>query len=132
LNILRHANVGKEQQEADAETAPLRRPELYQYDLNLADIAEVWRRGSVIASWLLDLTAQALLHSPDLREFSGRVSDSGEGRWTVQAAIDEGVSAGVLSTALFERFCSRGCDEYADRLLSAMRFAFGGHLEKKA
>jgi 6-phosphogluconate dehydrogenase len=132
LNILKHAGVGKQQQDADAETAPLRHPELYHYDLNLADIAEVWRRGSVIASWLLDLTAQALLHSPDLAEFSGRVSDSGEGRWTVQAAIDEGVSAGVLSTALFERFCSRGCDEYADRLLSAMRFAFGGHLEKKA
>jgi 6-phosphogluconate dehydrogenase len=132
LNILKHAGVGKQQQDADAETAPLRHPELYQYDLNLADIAEVWRRGSVIASWLLDLTAQALVHSPDLAEFSGRVSDSGEGRWTVQAAIDEGVSAGVLSTALFERFCSRGCDEYADRLLSAMRFAFGGHLEKKA
>jgi 6-phosphogluconate dehydrogenase len=132
LNILGHANVGKQQQEADAETTPLRHPQHYQYDLNLADIAEVWRRGSVIASWLLDLTAQALLHSSDLAEFSGRVSDSGEGRWTVQAAIDEGVSAGVLSTALFERFSSRGSDEYADRILSAMRFAFGGHLEKKA
>jgi 6-phosphogluconate dehydrogenase len=132
LNILKHANVGKEQQEVDAETTPLRNPELYQYDLNLADIAEVWRRGSVIASWLLDLSAQALLHSPDLAEFSGRVSDSGEGRWTVAAAIDEGVPSPVLSAALFARFSSRGTDDYADKLLSAMRFAFGGHLEKKA
>ena len=107
-------------------------PELYQYDLNLADVAEVWRRGSVIASWLLDLTAQALVHSPELAEFSGRVSDSGEGRWTVNAAIDEGVPAPVLSAALFARFSSRGLDDYADKLLSAMRFAFGGHLEKKA
>src|SRR5713226_2942430 len=108
LNILKHASVGKVKQDVDAETTPLRNPDLYQYDLNLADIAEVWRRGSVIASWLLDLTAQALLQSPELADFSGRVSDSGEGRWTVQAAIDEGVSAGVLSTALFERFSSRG------------------------
>ncbi len=131
LNILKHANVGKQTEEVDAETTPLRRPELYQYDLNLADITEVWRRGSVIASWLLDLTAQALLKGEDLSDFSGRVSDSGEGRWTLQAAIDEGVPAGVLSTALFERFSSRGTDDYADRLLSAMRFAFGGHLEKK-
>ena len=132
LNILKHADVGKHSQEVDAETTPLRHPELYQYDLNLADIAEVWRCGSVIASWLLDLTAQALLSNPDLAEFSGRVSDSGEGRWTIQAAIDEGVPAGVLSTALFERFGSRRMDDYADRILSAMRFAFGGHLEKKA
>ena len=126
------AAIGKHTQEVDAETTPLRNPELYQYDLNLADIAEVWRRGSVIASWLLDLTAQALAESPDLAEFSGRVSDSGEGRWTIQAAIDEGVPAAVLSAALFARFSSRGTDDYADKLLSAMRFAFGGHLEKKA
>ena len=132
FNILKHANIGKEQQDVDAETTPLRHPELYQYDLNLADIAEVWRRGSVIASWLLDLSAQALLHSPELAEFSGRVSDSGEGRWTVAAAIDEGVPSPVLSAALFARFSSRGTDDYADKLLSAMRFAFGGHLEKKA
>ena len=132
LNILKHANVGKQTQDVDAETTPLRNPELYQYDLNLADIAEVWRRGSVISSWLLDLTAQALLKSPELAEFSGRVSDSGEGRWTVDAAIDEGVPAPVLSAALFARFSSRGTDDYADKLLSAMRFAFGGHLEKKA
>jgi 6-phosphogluconate dehydrogenase len=132
FNILKHASVGKEQQDVDAETTPLRRPELYQYDLNLADIAEVWRRGSVIASWLLDLSAQALMHSPELAEFSGRVSDSGEGRWTVAAAIDEGVPSPVLSAALFARFSSRGTDDYADKLLSAMRFAFGGHLEKKA
>jgi 6-phosphogluconate dehydrogenase len=132
FNILKHANVGKQTAEIDAETTPLRRPELYQYDLSLADIAEVWRRGSVIASWLLDLTAQALLKGQELSDFSGRVSDSGEGRWTLQAAIDEGVPAGVLSTALFERFSSRGTDDYADRILSAMRFAFGGHLEKKA
>jgi 6-phosphogluconate dehydrogenase len=132
FNILKHANVGKQQQDVDAETTPLRRPELYQYDLNLADIGEVWRRGSVIASWLLDLSAQALLHSPELAEFSGRVSDSGEGRWTVAAAIDEGVPSPVLSAALFARFSSRGTDDYADKLLSAMRFAFGGHLEKKA
>jgi 6-phosphogluconate dehydrogenase len=132
LNILAHANVGKKTEEADAETAPLVEPELYQYDLNLPDIAEVWRRGSVIASWLLDLTAQALHKSPDLHEFSGRVSDSGEGRWTLQAAIDEGVPAPVLASALFARFSSRGNDDFADKLLSAMRFAFGGHLEKKA
>jgi 6-phosphogluconate dehydrogenase len=132
FNILNHAGVGKDKLEVDAETAPLRTPELYQYDLNVADIAEVWRRGSVIASWLLDLTAQALCASPDLADFSGRVSDSGEGRWTVQAAIDEGVPASVLSAALFARFSSRGKDDYADKLLSAMRYAFGGHLEKKA
>jgi 6-phosphogluconate dehydrogenase len=132
FNILKHASVGKHTQEVDAETTPLRRPELYQYDLNIADIAEVWRRGSVIASWLLDLGAQAFLSSPDLAEYSGRVSDSGEGRWTCSAAIDEGVPAPVLSAALFARFSSRGTDDFADKLLSAMRFAFGGHLEKKA
>jgi 6-phosphogluconate dehydrogenase len=132
LNILKHAGIGKHKQETDAETTPLRTPELYQYDLILADIAEVWRRGSVIASWLLDLTAQSLLKSPELAEFSGRVSDSGEGRWTLAAAIDEAVPAPVLSAALFARFSSRGADDFADRLLSAMRFAFGGHLEKKA
>jgi 6-phosphogluconate dehydrogenase len=132
FNILKHASVGKKTQEVDAETTPLRQPELYQYDLNIADIAEVWRRGSVIASWLLDLGAQAFLRSPDLAEFSGRVSDSGEGRWTIGAAIDEGVPAPVLSAALFARFSSRGADDFADKLLSAMRFGFGGHLEKKA
>jgi 6-phosphogluconate dehydrogenase len=132
FNILKHASVGKNVQEVDAETTPLRNPELYQYDLNIADIAEVWRRGSVISSWLLDLAAQAFLKSPDLAEYSGRVSDSGEGRWTVDAAIDEGVPAPVLSAALFARFSSRGTDDFADKMLSAMRFAFGGHLEKKA
>jgi len=132
INILKHASVGKAKHDVDAETTPLRNPELFQYDLNLAEIAEVWRRGSVIASWLLDLTAQALLQSPDLADFSGRVSDSGEGRWTIDAAIDEGVPATVLSAALFARFSSRGADDYADKLLSAMRYAFGGHLEKKA
>jgi 6-phosphogluconate dehydrogenase len=130
LNILKHANVGKHQQEIDAETSPLRNPEHYQYDLNLADVAELWRRGSVIGSWLLDLTAHALLSSPDLGKFQGRVSDSGEGRWTLAAAIDESVPVPVLSSALFERFSSRGEDEFANRLLSAMRFEFGGHLEK--
>ena len=132
FNILKHANTGKDKGDVDAETTPLRSPELYRYDLNLADVAEVWRRGSVIASWLLDLTAQALVRSPELAEFSGRVSDSGEGRWTINAAIDEGVPSPVLSAALFARFSSRGTDDYADKLLSAMRFAFGGHLEKKA
>jgi 6-phosphogluconate dehydrogenase len=132
FNILKHAGVGRQKEDVDAETTPLRHPELYQYELNLADIAEVWRRGSVIASWLLDLTAQALVHSPELAEFSGRVSDSGEGRWTVNAAVEEGVPSPVLSAALFARFSSRGTDDYADKLLSAMRFAFGGHLEKKA
>ena len=130
LNILKHANVGKHQQEIDAETSPLRNPEHYQYDLNLVDVAELWRRGSVIGSWLLDLTAHALLSSPDLGKFQGRVSDSGEGRWTLAAAIDESVPVPVLSSALFERFSSRGEDEFANRLLSAMRFEFGGHLEK--
>jgi 6-phosphogluconate dehydrogenase len=132
LNILRQANVGKEQHTIDAETTPLRDPELYQYDFNLTDIAEVWRRGSVIASWLLDLTADALLADPQLKNFAGRVSDSGEGRWTIDAAIDEGVPAHVLTAALFERFSSRGAADFADRLLSAMRYEFGGHLEKKA
>jgi len=131
LNILHKANVGKSQQAADAETTPLREPEHYQYDFNLPDVAEVWRRGSVIASWLLDLTATALLEDPKLSKFAGRVSDSGEGRWTIQAAIDEGVPAHVLSAALFDRFTSRGEADYADKLLSAMRYEFGGHLEKK-
>jgi len=130
LNILHHANVGKQGQEIDAETTPLRHPEHYQYDFNLADVAEVWRRGSVIASWLLDLTADALLKSPDLKDFGGRVSDSGEGRWTAIAAIDESVPAPVLTAALFARFSSRGEADFADKLLSAMRFEFGGHLEK--
>lgn len=133
LNILKHANAGKKSGEAvDAETTPLRNPEHYQYDLDLPDIAEVWRRGSVIASWLLDLTAIALLEQPDLAKFSGRVSDSGEGRWTVMAAIEEGSPAPVLSAALYQRFSSRGEEDFADKLLSAMRFEFGGHLEKKS
>jgi len=130
LNILQHANVGKQERPVDAETTPLRNPEYYQYDLNLTDVAEVWRRGSVIASWLLDLTATALLRNPDLGNFEGRVSDSGEGRWTVLAAIDESSPAPVLATALFERFTSRGEADFADKLLSAMRYEFGGHLEK--
>ena len=132
FNILQHANVGKQQQSVDAETTPLRNPEVYQYDLNLADIAEVWRRGSVISSWLLDLTAISLLDSPDLGKFTGHVSDSGEGRWTITAAIDESVPAPVLSAALYERFSSRGEDTFADKLLSALRFQFGGHQEKTA
>ena len=131
FNILKHANVGKEGRSADAETTPLRAPEHYQYDFNVADIAEVWRRGSVVASWLLDLTAIALGKSPDLAKFSGRVSDSGEGRWTIAAAIDEGAPVPVLSSALFQRFNSRGEADFADRLLSAMRFEFGGHVETK-
>jgi 6-phosphogluconate dehydrogenase len=130
LNILRHANVGNEEREVNAETTPLRHPEQYQYDFNLSDITEVWRRGSVIASWLLDLAANALLANPDLENFKGRVSDSGEGRWTAIAAIEEGVPAHVLSAALFERFSSRGEADFADRVLSAMRYGFGGHLEK--
>jgi 6-phosphogluconate dehydrogenase len=130
LNILRNANVGKSKEAIDAETTPLRSPEFYQYDLNLADITEVWRRGSVVASWLLDLAARALIDSPTLEEFSGRVSDSGEGRWTIRAAIDEAVPAPVLTAALYERFSSRGEDEFADKLLSALRFQFGGHMEK--
>jgi 6-phosphogluconate dehydrogenase len=132
LNILHSANVGTRQQEGDAETAPLEHPEYYQYDINTAEVTEVWRRGSVVSSWLLDLTAQALLESPSLDGFSGRVSDSGEGRWTSLAAIDEGVPAPVLTTALYSRFASRGLDDYANRVLSAMRMAFGGHLEKAA
>jgi 6-phosphogluconate dehydrogenase len=131
LNILKHANVGKTVRTVDAETTPLRNPEHYQYDLNLPDIAELWRRGSVIASWLLDLTAIALLKSPGLEDFSGRVSDSGEGRWTILAAIDEGAPAEVLTAALYERFASRGEADFANKLLSAMRYEFGGHLEKK-
>jgi len=132
LNILRHANIGKQRPAAeDAETTPLRNPEHYQYDLNLADIAEVWRRGSVVASWLLDLTASALFQQPDLGAFSGRVSDSGEGRWTIAAAIEEGAPAPVLSTSLYQRFSSRGEADFADKLLSAMRYEFGGHVEKK-
>ncbi len=132
LNILRHANVGKETHVVNAETTPLQHPEHFQYEFNLADVAEVWRRGSVIASWLLDLTASALLESPDLANFSGRVSDSGEGRWTINAAIDESVPAPVLSTALYQRFSSRGEADFADKLLSAMRYEFGGHEEKVA
>jgi 6-phosphogluconate dehydrogenase len=132
LNVLRHANVGKQRQSIDAETTPLRDPELYRYDLDLRDIAEVWRRGSVIASWLLDLTAAALTKDPALSDFAGKVSDSGEGRWTIKAAIDEAVPAPVLSTALYERFSSRGQADFGDRLLSAMRYEFGGHLEKPA
>ena len=132
LAILHDANVGKDKHGIDAETTPLRNPEHYRYDLNLRDIAEVWRRGSVIASWLLDLTAAALAEDPALSQFAGRVSDSGEGRWTIKAAIDEAVPAPVLSTALYERFTSRGDADYQDRLLSAMRYGFGGHLERAA
>ena len=131
LSVLRDANVGKRQDEIDAETTPLRNPANYQYDLNLANVAEVWRRGSVIASWLLDLTATALTEDQGLSKFAGRVSDSGEGRWTIKAAIDEGVPVPVLTTALYQRFASRGEADYQDKLLSAMRFGFGGHLEKK-
>jgi 6-phosphogluconate dehydrogenase len=131
LNILKKANIGKQSHEKDAETTPLRHPEHYQYDFNLADVTEVWRRGSVVASWLLDLTAQAFVQSPDLDNFGGRVSDSGEGRWTVSAANDEGVPAFVLTASLFERFASRGEDEFQNKVLSAMRFGFGGHVEKK-
>ena len=132
LGILKAANIGKRTHEVDAETTPLRDPEHYQYDLNLPDIAEVWRRGSVIASWLLDLSAAALLKDPQLEGFAGRVSDSGEGRWTLKAAIDEAVPAPVLTAALYERFSSRGEAEFQNKLLSAMRFQFGGHLEKPA
>jgi 6-phosphogluconate dehydrogenase len=131
LGVLKSANVGKSHNEADAETTPLRNPERYQFDLNLAEVTEVWRRGSVIASWLLDLTASALATDPKLSQFEGRVSDSGEGRWTIKAAIDEGVPVPVLTAALYERFASRGEADYQDKLLSAMRFGFGGHLEKK-
>jgi 6-phosphogluconate dehydrogenase len=132
LNVLKHANIGLHPQEINAETTPLRDPERYRYELNVADIAEVWRRGSVIASWLLDLTASSLVGDPELKNFSGRVSDSGEGRWTIMAAIEESVPAPVLTTALYERFASRGEDCFADKVLSAMRFQFGGHLEKKS
>jgi 6-phosphogluconate dehydrogenase len=131
LNILRRANVGTEKRAADAETTPLSDPEAYQYDLDLREISEVWRRGSVIASWLLDLAAAAFVRNPELSEFAGRVSDSGEGRWTLKAAIDEGVPAPILSTAIAERFASRGQEEFPDRVLSAMRFQFGGHVEKR-
>jgi 6-phosphogluconate dehydrogenase len=130
LGVLKSANVGKQKGEIDAETTPLRDPEHYQYDLNLTDVTEVWRRGSVIASWLLDLTATALFQDPALSNFAGRVSDSGEGRWTIKAAIDEAVPVPVLSTALYARFSSRGDAEFQNRLLSAMRYEFGGHLEK--
>jgi 6-phosphogluconate dehydrogenase len=130
LNVLRHASVGKNGRSVDAETTPLRSPENYQYDFNLTDVAEVWRRGSVVASWLLDLTASALLKEHDLATFSGRVSDSGEGRWTISAAIDEGTPAPVLSAALYQRFSSRGEEDFANKVLSAMRFEFGGHVER--
>src|SRR5579871_627402 len=130
LNILKHANAGSQQREADAETAPLEHPEFYQYDLDIKEVTEVWRRGSVVASWLLDLTAQAFVQSPDLEEFSGRVSDSGEGRWTAIAAIEEGVPAPTLASALFSRFSSRDLDHFSNQVLSAMRKGFGGHLEK--
>lgn len=130
MNMLKHANLGKNEQTADAETTPLRNPEEFQFDLNLGDIAELWRRGSVIASWLLDLTSTALARDSELTKFDGRVSDSGEGRWTIKAAVDEGVPTPVLSAALYSRFSSRGEGEYADKLLSAMRFEFGGHAEK--
>jgi 6-phosphogluconate dehydrogenase len=132
LGVLRSANAGKRQGDVDAETTPLRDPKHYQYDIDLGEVAEVWRRGSVIASWLLDLTAGALVKDPNLSQFAGRVSDSGEGRWTIKAAIDEGVPVPVLTTALYERFASRGEADYQDKLLSAMRFGFGGHLEKPA
>jgi len=132
FNILKHAGVGKHIREKDAETAPMRDPEHYQYDFNIADVAEVWRRGSVVASWLLDLTAISLLEEPGLDKFSGHVSDSGEGRWTLLAAIEESVPSPVLSTALYQRFSSRGESEFADKILSAMRYQFGGHIERKA
>jgi 6-phosphogluconate dehydrogenase len=132
LGILHSANIGKRSHEVDAETTPLRDPEHYQYDFNLPDIAEVWRRGSVVASWLLDLSASALIKDPALKAFQGRVSDSGEGRWTIKAAIDEAVPAHVLSSALYERFSSRGEADFADKLLSAMRYEFGGHVEKSS
>ena len=132
LNVLHHANVGKQNRTVDAETTPLRHPELYRYDLNLPDIVEVWRRGSVIASWLLDLAAIALLKSPDLANFTGRVSDSGEGRWTISAAIDEAVPVPVLSAALYDRFSSRGDADFGDKVLSALRYQFGGHEETPA
>jgi 6-phosphogluconate dehydrogenase len=132
LNIIKHANVGREKVESDAETTPLRDPEFYSYDIDVAEVAEVWRHGSVISSWLMDLTATALARSPELSEFKGRVSDSGEGRWTVEAAINESVPAPVISAALFQRFDSRGQGEFAARVLSAMRSQFGGHVEKNS
>jgi 6-phosphogluconate dehydrogenase len=132
LNILRHAGVGSGDRDADAETAPLRHPELYQFDIDVAAVAEVWRRGSVIGSWLLDLTAAALADSPNLDRYMGHVSDSGEGRWTLQSAIDIGAPAPVLSAALFDRFASRGNDDFANQVLSAMRHQFGGHAEKSS
>jgi 6-phosphogluconate dehydrogenase len=132
LSIIRHANVGETARTADAETAPLRDPAAYQYDIDVAEVAEVWRRGSVVGSWLVDLTADALARSPQLEDFTGRVSDSGEGRWTVQAAIDESVPAPVITTALMERFESRGLGEFTDKVLSAMRSEFGGHAERQA
>ena len=132
LNILRHANVGKEILEVNAETAPMQHPEYYEYDLNIADVAELWRRGSVVGSWLLDLTAHALLEDPELKRFGGRVSDSGEGRWTIMAAVDESVPVPVLSSALFERFSSRGYADFANQILSAMRYEFGGHEEQSS
>jgi 6-phosphogluconate dehydrogenase len=132
LNMLKNADIGKRRHEPDAETTPLRNPEHYQYEFNLADITEVWRRGSVVSSWLLDLTAQALASDPDLQKFGGKVSDSGEGRWTIAAAIDEGVPAHVLTASLFERFASRDLDHFQNKVLSAMRFGFGGHIEKAA
>ncbi len=132
LNVIANADAGKRQRDMDAETAPLERPELYQYEIDTSEVAEVWRRGSVVGSWLLDLTAEALHESPTLEEFAGRVSDSGEGRWTSIAAVEEGVPAPVLTTALYSRFASQGADDFADRLLSAMRKQFGGHEEKKA
>lgn len=131
LNVLHHANEGSEERAADAETSPLRNPEHFQYDFNIADITELWRRGSVISSWLLDLTAIALFESPQLKDFSGRVSDSGEGRWTINAAVEEGVPVPVLSAALFQRFSSRGEADFANKVLSAMRLQFGGHMEQK-
>jgi 6-phosphogluconate dehydrogenase len=131
LNILKNANIGKRSHEKDAETTPLRHPEHYQYELNLADVTEVWRRGSVVSSWLLDLTAQGLASDPSLEKFGGKVADSGEGRWTIQAANDEGVPAHVLTASLFERFASRDLDLFQNKVLSAMRFGFGGHVEKK-
>lgn len=131
MNVLKNANIGEKTQTIDAETTPLRDPEHYQFDFNLTDISEVWRRGSVVASWLLDLTANSLVKDPSLKDFAGRVSDSGEGRWTIKAAIDEGVPVPVLTTALYERFSSRGDADFQDKLLSAMRYQFGGHIEKK-
>jgi 6-phosphogluconate dehydrogenase len=131
LSIIKHANVGEAKQDADAETTPLRDPWAYQYDIDVADVAEVWRRGSVISSWLIDLIAEAFARTPDLHTFAGRVSDSGEGRWTVDAAIDEGVPAPVITMALYERFESRGLGEFTGKILSAMRSEFGGHAERK-